>query len=261
MAGMGVEAGDVDGSGRPSLFVTNFQNEPNIALPQPRPSCAFQDWTAPAPGWGRRASAGWASARRSSTPTSTATSTSPSPTATSSGTREEIYGAPYAQEAQLFLGDGGGKFRDVSAAAGPYFREAARRPRPGLGRLRQRRPAGPGCPATAGRPRCCRNDTETANDWLRLELVGDGKKSNRNAIGAVVEVEWGGTVRTHFVNGGGSYLSASDRRLSLGLGPNAAKLDRVTVRWPSGRTQEYRDLPARAFWRLREGAEAAEKVR
>jgi hypothetical protein len=96
---------------------------------------------------------------------------------------------------------------------------------------------------------------------VNLELVGDGKASNRNAIGAVVHVEWAGNVRTHFVAGGGSYLSASDRRLSLGLGPDATKLDKVVVRWPSGRTQEYRDLAARAFWRLREGVEAAEKVR
>ena len=76
-----------------------------------------------------------------------------------------------------------------------------------------------------------------------------------------MRVEWGGAVRTHFVAGGGSYLSASDRRLSLGLGPGATKIDKVTVRWPSGRTQEYRDLAARTFWRLREGIEVAEKVR
>src|SRR5207249_3267869 len=30
VAGMGIDAGDLDGSGRPSLFVTNFQNRPNM---------------------------------------------------------------------------------------------------------------------------------------------------------------------------------------------------------------------------------------
>src|SRR5205085_6990129 len=79
------------------------------------------------------------------------------------------------------------------------------------------------------------NRTETANGWVRLELVGDGVRSNRNAIGARVEVTAGGRTQTHFVIGGGSYLSASDRRLCVGLGP--AESADVVVVWPSGRRQ------------------------
>jgi hypothetical protein len=33
------------------------------------------------------------------------------------------------------------------------------------------------------------NETDTPHHWLRLELIGDGKKSNRNAIGARVAIE------------------------------------------------------------------------
>ena len=65
-------------------------------------------------------------------------------------------------------------------------------------------------------------------------------------------VECGGQTRTHYVVGGGSYLSASDRRLTLGLGP-ATQADRVTVRWPSGKSQDYCNLAAGRYWRLREG--------
>jgi hypothetical protein len=81
--------------------------------------------------------------------------------------------------------------------------------------------------------------------------------SNRNAIGATLTVESGGRTRAHFVVGGGSYLSASDRRVLIGLG-TAAQVDRVVVRWPSGTAQEFRDLPAKTRWRLHEGVAAAE---
>src|SRR5207237_6527646 len=66
------------------------------------------------------------------------------------------------------------------------------------------------------------NRTATGNNWLRLELVSDGQKSNRNAIGARVEVEVSEqrspVKQVHFLTGGGSYLSASERRLLIGLG-------------------------------------------
>jgi hypothetical protein len=101
------------------------------------------------------------------------------------------------------------------------------------------------------------NGTATDNGWVRLELVGDGKRSNRNAIGARVEVESGGARQVRFLNGGGSYLSASDRRLLVGLGP-AARADRVTVTWPSGRRQVFANLEGRRWWRLYEGRDQPE---
>jgi hypothetical protein len=101
------------------------------------------------------------------------------------------------------------------------------------------------------------NRTPTDNGWLRLELVGDGVKSNRNAIGARVEVVAGGARQVRFVAGGGSYLSASERRLLLGLGP-AREAERVTVVWPSGRRQEFRHLAGRKGYRLSEGKDPVE---
>jgi hypothetical protein len=88
-------------------------------------------------------------------------------------------------------------------------------------------------------------------------LIGDGKKSNRNAIGARVEIEVDGHKIVRFVTGGGSYLSASDRRLLIGLGKNE-RVDRVTVNWPSGRKQEFGSLKGDSGWRLTEGLEKAE---
>src|SRR5712692_2663776 len=97
-----------------------------------------------------------------------------------------------AQEAQLFVGDGKGFFRDVSAQAGAYFHEL--RVGRGLAYADFDNDGRPDLAFShnAGRLALLHNRTETAHGWLRLELVGDGKKSNRNAIGARLEVEAGG---------------------------------------------------------------------
>jgi hypothetical protein len=67
-----------------------------------------------------------------------------------------------------------------------------------------------------------------------------------------VEVESEGGKQVLFVNGGGSYLSASERRLLMGLGSTTQRAA-GHVRWPSGREQVYPDVPGRKWWRLIEG--------
>ena len=67
--------------------------------------------------------------------------------------------------------------------------------------------------------------------WIRLELIG--RRSNRSAIGAAVEVRAGDRVFHRQVKGGGSYLSANDPRVLVGLG-DVERVDSVAVRWPSG---------------------------
>src|SRR5262249_32468086 len=94
----------------------------------------------------------------------------------------------------------------------------------------------------AGPAALLRNRTATDNGWVRLELVGDGKRSNRNAVGARVEVEGGGSKQVRFLNGGGRYLSARDRRLLGRLGA-PRRGHRATVRRP--RRPRYRHLALR----------------
>ena len=83
---------------------------------------------------------------------------------------------------------------------------------------------------------------------LVVTLEGDPKlpgqyKSTREALGAIVTVEAGGRKRSQVVSAGSSFLSSSSKALYFGLGGLAAA-DRVTVRWPSGRMTERRDVPA-----------------
>ncbi|WP_435006292.1 CRTAC1 family protein [Tundrisphaera lichenicola] len=84
-----------------------------------------------------------------------------------------------------------------------------------------------------------RNEGGNSNHYLRLELRGTS--SNREAIGAKVEVEAGGVVmrRQLFLTKG--YLTSVEHPLTFGLGRNK-KVDRVTVAWPSGSRSEWSDL-------------------
>jgi hypothetical protein len=250
LAGMGIDAGDLDGSGRPSLFVTNFQQRPSM-LYLNRGGLRFDD-ASYASGLGAPS----LSRLKFGTVFFDADLDGNLDIAVANGHVQprsiQLHGHPSEQEAQLFLGGGRGRFRDVSSQAGAYFRERY------VGRgLAWADYDNDGRPDLAfshlgGPLALLHNETETKNHWLTLELVGDGKKSNRNAIGARVEIEYGGRRQVRFVNGGGSYLSANDRRVLAGLG-TADRAERVVVTWPSGRRQEFRDLAAQRWYRLREG--------
>ncbi|MFG0264841.1 MAG: CRTAC1 family protein [Rhodopirellula sp. JB055] len=86
-------------------------------------------------------------------------------------------------------------------------------------------------------PRLLRNDQQTGHHWLRLKLVGDGVKCNRDAIGAWVDVTVGGEVLTKQVMPTRSYLSQVELPLTFGLGQHE-EVQNVTVRWPDGETVE-----------------------
>jgi enediyne biosynthesis protein E4 len=83
------------------------------------------------------------------------------------------------------------------------------------------------------------NVTAAKNHWITLKLTG--AKSNRDGIGAVVEIVTGATHRKRERVAGSGYLSQDDGRLHFGIGP-ATKVDRITVRWPSGREQVFHNV-------------------
>jgi hypothetical protein len=84
-----------------------------------------------------------------------------------------------------------------------------------------------------------RNDQTAGNRSIRFLLTGT--KSNRDAIGAIVKIFAGGLSQSRLVRGGSSYLSQSELPVTFGIG-KSEKIDRVTVDWPSGRSEEYKDL-------------------
>ena len=94
------------------------------------------------------------------------------------------------------------------------------------------------------------NTNNNPNHRVLFKL--EGTKSNRAAIGARVTIHAGGMTQIDEVRGGGSYLSQNDLRLHFGLGA-AARMELVEVRWPSGKTETYKDIAADKIYTITEG--------
>jgi len=101
-------------------------------------------------------------------------------------------------------------------------------------------------------PLLLRNQAGKQNHWLGLKLVG--KTSNPDAIGALVSYQSGDLKRSHTKVGGGSYLSAHDPRMVLGLGQRT-KIDWLEVKWPrpSRAVQRFTDVPINRYITIVEG--------
>ena len=101
-------------------------------------------------------------------------------------------------------------------------------------------------------PVLLRNNLGRQNHWLGVRLVGT--QANVDAIGAKVTYQSGDWNRHQFKVGGGSYLSAHDPRLVLGLG-RRTKIDWLEIQWPqpSGKTERITGLPVDRYITIVEG--------
>ena len=80
-----------------------------------------------------------------------------------------------------------------------------------------------------------------------------GQKSNRDAIGTAVTVEAGTLRQTKYLQAGSGFLSQHTKELFFGLGKGEGPV-RATVRWPSGLTQTFENLPVNRRIEIQEGA-------
>ena len=85
-----------------------------------------------------------------------------------------------------------------------------------------------------------RNRADPSHHYISLRLIGSA--SNRSAIGARVQVEWPGSKQVQDVTSAAGYAAQNQRPLHFGLG-DSATIERVVIRWPSGREQVLTDLP------------------
>ena len=99
-------------------------------------------------------------------------------------------------------------------------------------------------------PSLLRNDIGASRAWLSVAL--EGRVSNRDAIGATVEIEVAGQRQMRLLTAGSGYASQHSGRLHFGLG-DATRIDRLTVRWPSGQEETHGPLAVRQRLRLIEG--------
>jgi hypothetical protein len=145
------------------------------------------------------------------------------------------------EEHSVFRGLGGGRFEDVSETAGPV--------------VNARTVARGACFADydndgkvdafvvnlGGRGTLLRNVSSGTGHWIAIRLQGgrtdkNHSGSNRDGIGARVEVWAGGREQVAERVASSGYLSQDDGRLHFGLGA-AGKVDKIVVHWPSGREQ------------------------
>ena len=99
-----------------------------------------------------------------------------------------------------------------------------------------------------------RNETRDRGHYLQVRL--EGKLSNRDAVGARVEIIAGGRPDIRERKGGGSYLSASDPRLHFGVGP-LTTVEKVLVRWPSGQRDTLENVAVDQVLTVVEGKSAS----
>jgi hypothetical protein len=92
-----------------------------------------------------------------------------------------------------------------------------------------------------------RNNTTAKRRRIAIELRGT--KSNRDGIGARVEVAHAGGRSVQWLSAGSGYISQHTKRLFFGIG-DAEAASKVTIVWPSGLRQELVNLPADQLYRI-----------
>lgn len=155
----------------------------------------------------------------------------------------------YVEPMLLFRNTGGAKFADVSEGSGLNQGLLQSRRGTAFGDMNNDGSIDVVTYNVGGPPSLFLNVTESSHHCVEFRLVGT--KSNKTAIGARVTVTTdsasGPVNRVDEVRGGGSYLSSNDQRLHFGLG-SASVIKRVQIRWPGGKVEELKDLPADAIY-------------
>jgi hypothetical protein len=160
-------------------------------------------------------------------------------------------GGGYRQPKVLQMNQKDGTFCDASTQAGPALEEKRVSRGLAVGDLFNDGNMDIVIEDIAGSPMVLRNRGIAGRHWVSFDLAGT--KSNRSAIGARVKVVAGGMTQTDEIHSGGSYLSQNDMRLHFGLGA-ATKIDRIEIRWPSGTIDTLTNLQADHFYSVLEGA-------
>jgi len=247
-AGMGVDVADFDNAGTPGVAITNFDNE-MIGLYR-LSGKNFED-IAPQSGVGiaSRNSLGFGCSFLDVNLDGWLDF------AVANGHIDETVrnirgNVGYAQPPQLFLNGGKANFREVASEVGGHFDQP--KVGRGLAYCDFDRDGDLDLLITTnnGPAYLYRNDQQSGNRSIRFHLVGT--KSNRDAIGATVIIYSGGLTQSRMVKGGSSYLSQSELPVTFGLEKHD-HIERAVLHWPSGQTEEYKNLSAGRSYVCTEG--------
>jgi enediyne biosynthesis protein E4 len=156
----------------------------------------------------------------------------------------------YRQPNSLYINRGDGTFVDASHLAGPDFAREMVGRGVAFGDFDNDGDIDLAIAQLDGRPRLLRADRTEENHWVMLRL--EGVESNRDALGARVSVTCGSLRQIREIKRSVGIYSAGDPRAHFGLG-SCSTIELLTVRWPSGRSQEFERVEADRHYLLREG--------
>ena len=249
-AGMGVDAGDIDGNGTPDFIVTNFDSEYH-ALYQNPGKMPFRELTAssrlaaftnPYVGWGVRfldydndgdldvmIANGHLQENIS----------------------ESNRSVQYREPPLLLANDGKGAFTNMAKQAGAIFSTGYLGRGLATGDFDNDGAVDAAFISLNARPVLLRNTAAAGRHWIGLQLRGT--QSNRDGIGARVVLTQGTRSLSRWITGGSSFLASHDRRLVFGLGDNTAPA-LVEITWPNGGVQKLTGLASNRYHRIIESA-------
>jgi hypothetical protein len=250
---MGVDAGDYDGSGKPALWVSNYEQEQH-SLYRNDVNGAFISFNpqTTAAGIGRtdQKYVGWGTGFLDVD----LDGWEDLFVANGHALRYHSASGTSRKQPPVLFRNRGGKFRESSREIGSY--QQSNHPARGVGF---------GDLDNDGRidlvishvnepAAILRGVGGQGRHWLGVQLLG---KDHADVVGARVELEVGKRTWTRFAKGGGSYLSAGDRRLLFGLAEET-RPGRLTVTWPDGTKQQFDNLASDRYYCIRQGSAKAE---
>ncbi|MCO8123863.1 CRTAC1 family protein [Stieleria sp. TO1_6] len=136
------------------------------------------------------------------------------------------------QSKRLWLNDGAGQFQDVAQFVGATDRLDGRAV--ALADFNNQGDLDLVVANQRGPLLLYQNEVQPQRHWIAFEL--QGTHSNRSAIGAQIRVDWGGQQQLQELVAASGYSAQNQRRLHFGLG-DASRVERVSIRWPSGKKQ------------------------
>jgi len=247
-AGMGVDAGDVNGDGIPDFVITNFNDQyhslflGSLSFPYLDRAVAshLAQYSKSDVGWGVKFldydNDGNLDLVIANGHINQAVEL----------TRGEV---KYRESPLLLHNDGRGTFQSAAAEAGPVFNLAYSGRGLAIGDFDNDGDPDIAFTTLNGPPVLLRNNVGKDNNWIGFEL--QGTRSNRDAIGAKITVSLGDRRLVRWITGGSSYLSSHDKRVLVGLGHlRGGTRVGAEIRWPNGSVQSLSQLTPDRYYRV-----------